>query len=152
VVRPTNCGIGRRNAQLIPVTFVTARQVSRQPGPPRLGHAGTGVIDEDKPHRPSGCRKEVTGAVELPIPDQRQVGVVNEGGGIEGAAGGFGRHARGGEPVQFVIDKREQLRGTLTASFRNGFDRTSDIGQFKRVYRSQDCPSRYDPDATLRSD
>jgi hypothetical protein len=64
VVRPTNCGIGRRNAQLIPVTFVTARQASRQPGPPRLGHAGTGVIDEDPPHRLGGGRKEVPAAVE----------------------------------------------------------------------------------------
>ena len=109
MVRPTNCGIGRRNAQLIPKSFLTAGQVGRQPGPPRLGHAGTGLSDEDPPHRPGGV--EVSAAVELPIPDQLQVGFVNEGGGIEGAAGGFGRHARGGEIPQFVLDEREQLRG-----------------------------------------
>jgi hypothetical protein len=150
-IRPTGCGIGRRNAQLIPKPFLTAGQVGRQPGPPRLGQAGTGVIDEDPPNRPSG-REEVSAAVELPIPEQLQVGFVNEGGGIEGAVEGFGRHLRGGELPQFDMDEQEQLRGTLTASFPNGFDRTSDIRQFKRVYKSQDRPSRDDRDAALRSD
>jgi hypothetical protein len=151
VVRPTNAG-SATETRLIPKSFLAAGHAGRQPGPPRLDHAGTGVIDEDPPHRPGGGRNEVPAAVELLFPDQLQLGFVNEGGGIEGVAGGFGRHARGGELLQFVLDEREQLRGTLTASFRNGFDRTSDIRHFQRVYKSQDRPSRDEEDATLRSD
>jgi hypothetical protein len=46
------------------------------------------VIDEDPPHRPGGGRKEVPAAIKLSILDPLQVGFVNEGGGIESAAGG----------------------------------------------------------------
>ncbi len=93
----------------------------------------------------AAAAKEVAAAVELLISDQPQVGFVNEGGGIEGVAGGFRGHARGGELPQFVIDEREQIRSGLTVSFLNGFDQTGDIRHFKRVYRSQDRPSRGRP-------
>jgi hypothetical protein len=41
------------------------------------------------------------------VADQPQVGLVNEGGGIKGVAGGFGRHARCGKLLQFVVDERQ---------------------------------------------
>ena len=58
------------------------------------GQAGASVIDEDPADGFGGGRKEVLATVELLIPDEPQVGFVNEGGGIEGVAGGFDRQAR----------------------------------------------------------
>ena len=49
-----------------------------------------GVVDQDPPHRFRRGSEEVPPAVELLVPDQPQVDFMNEGGGAERVARGFG--------------------------------------------------------------
>jgi len=87
-----------------------------------------GVIDKDPAHGLGGGRNEVTAAVEPLVADQPQVGFVDEGGGVEGVAGGFGSHAYGGEFPQFVIEEREQICGGLAVTLLNGFEQAGHVG------------------------
>ncbi len=87
-----------------------------------------GVVDEDPPHGLGGGGEEVAAAVELLIPDQPQVGFVNEGGGVEGVAGSFGRHARGGELPQLIVDERQQLGRGLAVAGLGGIQELRDLG------------------------
>ena len=42
--------------------------------------------------------------------------------------GGFGRHARGGELPQLVVDEREQLGGGLAVAGLGGLEKSGQIG------------------------
>ena len=69
------------------------------------------------------------------IADQPQVRFVDQGGGVEGVAGCFGGHARGGELPQFVVHKRQQVgRGPAVAS-RGRIEEAGHIGHDGRVYQ-----------------
>ncbi len=194
MVRPTQCGFRRENAQWIPEIVLTPREVGGQPGPrvgppgvsgarsdaeiagrraegstaevtqahelgdPRVDrgqsvkglvdgedvvigvasgkavqvdrhlpprsalrcHAGAGVVNENSSHGFGGGGEEVAAAVEQLISDEPQVGFVNERGGIEGVARGFGCHARSGELSQLIVDKRQQLGGGLAVAGLGG--------------------------------
>ena len=85
------------------------------------------MIDEDSPHGFGGGGEEVSAAVELLIADQPQVGFVNQRGGVEGVAGGFGGHARGGELPELIVDERQQLSGGLAVAGRGGFEELGDL-------------------------
>ena len=56
------------------------------------------------------------------VPDQSQIGLVNESRGIQGVTGGFGSHASGGEFPQLVVDEREQFSRGLTVTGLCGFE------------------------------
>ena len=101
-------GLVDREDVVIGVASGKAVQVDRHlPPRPALGcHAGAGVVNEDSPHGLGGGGEEVAAAVELLISDQPQVGFVNQRGGVEGVAGGFGGHARGGELPELIVDER----------------------------------------------
>ena len=89
-----------------------------------------GVVDEDPTHGLGRGGEEVPSAVELLIPDQPQVGFVNQGGRVEGVAGGFGRHARGGELPQLVIDERQQLGGGPAVASLGGTQELRELGHW----------------------
>ena len=60
--------------------------------------------------------------------DEPQVRLVDQGGGVEGVAGGFGGHARGGELPQLVVDEREQVGGGLAVAGRGGVEEAGHVG------------------------
>jgi hypothetical protein len=68
-----------------------------------VGGAGTRVIDQDAAHRSGRGSQEVIPGLERLVPDEPQVRLANQGGGVEGVPGGLGRHPRGGELPQFVV-------------------------------------------------
>ena len=68
-----------------------------------------GGLDEDSPHGFSRGREEVPATVELLVPDQPQIGLVNKCRGVERVPRRFSRHAGGRELSQLVVDEREQL-------------------------------------------
>lgn len=66
-----------------------------------------GVIDEDAPHRLSRGGEEMPTTVELLIPYQPKIRLVNQCSGVKCVSRNLRRHARGGELSQLVVDKRE---------------------------------------------
>ena len=68
------------------------------------------------------------------VADQPQVRLVDQGGGVEGVAGGLGRHARGGERPQFVVDERQEVGGGLAVAGRGSIEKASHIGHDVRFY------------------
>jgi hypothetical protein len=53
---------------------------------------------------------------------------VNQGGGVEGVAGGFRGQARGGELTQLVYDERQQVGGGPAVAAGGGFDQSGNFG------------------------
>jgi hypothetical protein len=82
----------------------------------------------------SDAGEEVPATVEVLIPDQPQVRLVDEGGGVEGLAGGFGGHACGGELPQLVVDERQEVGG-LSVAGRGSIKEAGHIGHGARVYQ-----------------
>jgi hypothetical protein len=97
------------------------------PAAPLLPVPIPGVVDEDAPHRFRRSGEDVPAAVEVLVANEPQVRLVDQGGCVEGVAGGFGRHVRGGELPQFVMyfsniqlltQNQDALPFTVTRSFQ----------------------------------
>ena len=65
--------------------------------------------------------------------DQPEVRLVDEGGRLQGVAGGLGGHPRGGELPQLVVDEREQLGGGLAVTGRRGVQESRHVGHSASV-------------------
>src|SRR5262245_17919303 len=78
---------------------VGAGEVEALPAASVFGAAfAAGVLDQDAAHGFRGGGEEVTAAVPVETvggPDQAEVGLVDEGGGLQGLVGGLGRHPCG---------------------------------------------------------
>ena len=61
-------------------------------------------------------------------PDQPEVRLMNQGGGLEGVVGRLAGHARGGELPQLVVDEREQVGGGLAVAGRGGVQEAGHVG------------------------
>src|SRR5436309_7517185 len=86
------------------------------------------MVHENSPHRFGGGDEEMPAAVELLIADQSQIGFVNEGGGIEGVAGRFRCHPRGGEFSHLVVHEWEQVGGGLAIAGLGSIEEAGHIG------------------------
>ncbi len=93
------------------------------------------VPNQHPPHRLGGRGEEMGFAVELLIPDQPHVRLMNQGGGVECVPRSFSSHPRGREPAQFVVDEREEVGGRLLITGRGSFQKVSDLGHNDRVRR-----------------
>jgi hypothetical protein len=100
-----------------------------------------GMVDQDPPHRFRGGGEEMPATVEVLVPDQAQVSLVDQGRGVEGVPGDLGGHFRGGESPQFVIDQGEQFRGGAAVSLVGGFDEMGQIRHKGLVYTPLNGPS-----------
>ena len=94
-----------------------------------------GVVDQHPPHRLGGGGEEVRFVVEVLVPDQPHVSLMNQGGGVEGVPRFLGGHLRSRELPQLVVDEREQVGRSLLITGRGGFEEVSDLGHNDRVYR-----------------
>ena len=84
-----------------------------------------GAFDEDAPHGLGRGGEEVAAAVPVlgPVPtDQPQVGLVDQGRGLEGLAGLLLGQPRRGELAQLVVDERQQLGGGVRVAGRGGVE------------------------------
>jgi hypothetical protein len=100
-----------------------------------------GMVDQDPSHRFRRRGEEVPPTVKMLVPDQPQVSLVDECGGVERVAGGFRDHFRGGKLPQFVIDEGEQFCGGPAVSLLGGFDEMGQISHEGLVYTSTNGPS-----------
>jgi len=82
------------------------------------GAAGTGVVDEDLAHQPSGDTDKVGTifGLERTLVAKAQVGFVDESGGLQGMAGTFTLEIVVGHGAEFGVHERdESLQGVLVA-------------------------------------
>jgi hypothetical protein len=75
-----------------------------------------------------GGGKEMPSTLEILVTQQPKIRLVDEGGRIEGMAGGLGGHLGGSEPAQFVIDERQQVIGGLAVARLGSLDETGHVG------------------------
>ena len=83
----------------------------------------------------AAAAKKCASAVEVLVADQPQVGLVHQGGGVEGVPGLLRGHPRGRELPQLVVDEREQVGRRLAVAGRGGVEEVGDLGHDDRVYR-----------------
>ncbi len=88
----------------------------------------SGMVDQNPPHGLGSGGEEVSPAVEVLVPDQTQVRLVNQRRAIKGMAGGFSRHACGRELPQFVVDEWKQVSGSLAITGFGGFEEAGHVG------------------------
>ncbi len=86
------------------------------------------MVDQHPPHRLGRGGEEVRLAVEVLVPDQPHISLMNQGGGVEGVPGSLGGHPRGRELPQLVVDEREQVGRRPAVAGRGGFQEVSDLG------------------------
>jgi hypothetical protein len=88
-----------------------------------------GLIDQDVAH--GRGREEVAPAVPVvaPVPaDEPDVGLVDQGGGLEGLARLLVAQPGGGQLPQLVVDEREQAGGGMGAALSDGGQHPRDVG------------------------
>ncbi len=88
----------------------------------------SGVVDQNSPHRLGGRTEEVRFAVEVLVPDQPQVGLMDQGGGVERVPGPLCGHPRGREFPQLLVDERKQVGRRLEVAVRCGGEEVGDLG------------------------
>jgi hypothetical protein len=93
-----------------------------------------GVVDPNPSHSLGRGGEAVALAVDVLVADEAQVGLVDQGGGVQGVAGGLRGHPRGGEPPQLVVNEREEVGGGFAVASRGGIEQAGDVGHDSRVY------------------
>ena len=90
-----------------------------------------GAVDEDAAHGLGGGGEEVAPAVPAVVvrgADQPEVRLVDQGGGFECLAWGFGRHSRSRELPQLVVHEREQFGGRFAVTGLCCFEKEGYVG------------------------
>jgi hypothetical protein len=67
------------------------------------------MVEQDAPHRFSRCGEEVASALPagVPLPDQPQVRLVDQGRGLERLPGLLLGHPLGSQLAQLLVDQRQ---------------------------------------------
>ena len=94
-----------------------------EPAAPLLSGLAAGVLDEDAAHGLGRGGEEVAAAVPAAVgvaADQPQVGLVDQGGGLERLPGLLLRQPPGGQPAELVVDQRQQALGGLGVALLHG--------------------------------
>ena len=94
----------------------SSRSSRSPPAAVLAGRLRRACVDEDAAHGLGRGGEEVAAAVPAGCvgrADQPEVGLVDEGGRLEGVAGGLPVEPGGGEVPELVVDEREQFGGGL---------------------------------------
>ena len=104
---------------------------------PALRDASSGVIDQDETHDLSGDGEEVIAAlpVDAVLAYQPHKGFVDQGRRLERVARSFARHVTAGEPLQVIVDKREERIKGLAVAVAPGGEQRSDFGSRRKLLR-----------------
>jgi hypothetical protein len=87
-----------------------------------------GGVNQNPTHRFGGGGEKMPATVKPLVPDESQVGLVNEGSGIEGISRSFGCHARDRELPQLVVNEREQVGCGSAVASREGVKKAGRVG------------------------
>src|SRR5262249_37403378 len=111
------------------------------------------VVDEDASHGFRGGREEVSPAVPVRGPvnvHEAEVGLVDQGGGLEGLAGLLLRQPPCSQLPQLVVDQRQELAGGTRVALLDGRQDTRDVGHAgQSTARGTTCPARRWPEACV---
>lgn len=88
------------------------------------------MIDQNAAHGLGRGGKEVSAAIELLVPDEAQVRLMDERCRVQAVTGGLRGHARSGERPQLVVDERKQVGSGLTIAFRGSIEETRHVGHW----------------------
>ena len=109
----------------------TSARSTRSRSPPALGPAlRRALLDEDAAHGLGRRGEEVAAAVPAPgrlVADQPEVGLVDQGRGLERLARLLLRQPLGGELAQLVVDQRQELLGRLRVALLDGREDACDV-------------------------
>src|SRR5262249_39661131 len=111
-----------------------------------------GGFDQNAPHRLSRGGKEVPAAVPaggFGRSDEPQVRLVDPSGRLKGLPRGLGRHSRGGELPQLVVDEREHVGRSLAVPGGRGVEEASHLGHSESVTVPDDGGTRNRPKTGL---
>src|SRR5258705_7713536 len=99
------------------------------------------MVNHDAPHQLRGGRDKVGPALPegFRIIAQRQVGFVENDGGLRGVAGTFPAHVMVGEPVQFGLHQRKQLLERCFVSAAPVAEQLGDLLSRRWGRRHTDC-------------
>jgi hypothetical protein len=101
------------------------------------GDVFAGVVDEDAAHDAGGDGVEVRAV--LPVGDlqvdELEVGLVDEGGCLEGVVAFFAAHVAAGDDVKFVVDGRDQPGSGVLVACLEPVKEGSDIIGFGHIRR-----------------
>src|SRR5262245_54630660 len=91
-----------------------------------------GTLDEDAAHGLGGGGEELAAAGPAGprrpgLAGEPQVGLVDQGGRLEGVARALAGQAVGGQPPQFVVDEREEVGGGLAVPGRGGIEQLGQV-------------------------
>jgi hypothetical protein len=93
-----------------------------------LGVMLAGVVDEDLAHDMSSESDEVGAAVPVNVlAGEAEVGLVDEGSGLEGVVGALAPHISLGEAMQLRVDERKQTAGGGVVAVVHGFKELCDL-------------------------
>jgi len=120
-----------------PGVWVANWQIGKLDSFPRatvlLALLATGCVDQNPSHCFGRRSEEVAAVVELLIPNEPHVRLVDKGRGLKGVTGLFLCHAGGGKLPQLFVNEREQ-RGSRV--FVTGRRRVEKVGYIKHVSES----------------
>lgn len=76
-----------------------------------IGGAGARIVHQNVPHHPRRDSQEMDSVGELAVGilKQSQVGLVYQGGGLQGVLGPFSAQVASSDMVQFIVERRHQL-------------------------------------------
>ena len=114
---------------------MSSRSSRRRPPPALLGLLVPGPVDQDTAHGLGGGGEEVAGgrasAGRFAGPDQPQVGLVHQGGRLQGLAGLLLRQPLGGKPAQLIVNQRQELIGRFWVALFDGREYVGDIAHWQ---------------------
>src|SRR5262249_26925693 len=113
-------------------------QIDLAPGTAAFGTMFlAGVVHQDTSHGFRGGPKEMGAAGPLPGAfrvHQAQVGLMDQGGGVEGLSWLLVRQLLDGQLAQFVVDQRQELGGVGRVALRERRQDAGDIVHERRAY------------------
>ena len=107
----------------------SSRSTRSRPPPALTAGLAAGVLDEDAAHGLGRGGEEVAAAVPARVvrPDEPEVGLVDQGRGLERLARLLLRQPLGGELAQLVVDQRQELLGRLRVALLDGREDAGDV-------------------------
>src|SRR5262245_21215576 len=106
------------------------------------GRTGTVRCGPSPPGSHSTLSPSLSKSVPVVVrPDQAQVGFVDQGGGVEGLAGGLAGELLGGQAAQLLVDQRQQLAGGVRVALVQGVQEPGDVAHDARVYSRAPRPA-----------
>src|SRR5262249_13380457 len=106
------------------------QRLARHPAAVLEAAFAASVLDQDAAHGLGTGSEEVTAVLPVGLcvtAKQAQVGLVDEGGGVQRLSRRFVSQPVGGQPAQVVVDQGQELRRGVRVAGRDGVEKRSEV-------------------------